>query len=130
LRLHGSPLKPEDLASHSLIRSSAGSAQFDWKFSSGSGLQALRLQARLTVTTNDAALEAAVRGLGITRLLSYQIAPQVAAGELDILLEDFELAPIPIHILHREARLATVKVRTFIDFIASRLRADPALNYL
>jgi len=130
LRLHGSPLKPEDLVSHSLIRSSAGSANFDWKFALGSKLQALHLQARLTVTTNDAALEAALRGLGITRLLSYQIAPQVAAGELDILLEDFESAPIPIHILHREGRLATVKVRTFIDFIASRLRADPALNYL
>lgn len=130
LRLHGSPLKPEDLACHTLITSSAGSDNFDWKFASGNGLQALRLQARLTVTTNDAALEAASRGLGITRLLSYQIAPQVAAGELDILLEDYESAPIPIHILHREGRLATVKVRTFIDFIATRLRADPALNYL
>lgn len=129
LQLHGSPQKPEDLASHTLITSSAGSASFDWKFASGSGSQSPRLQARLTVTTNDAAIEAAVRGLGITRLLSYQIAPQVAAGKLNILLEDYRSESIPIHILHREGRLATVKVRTFIDFVAGRLRADPALNY-
>lgn len=128
LQVHGSPQRPEDLLIHSLITSTAGSMNFEWKFESSQGSQALRLQPRLTVTNNDAAIEAASLGLGITRLLSYQIAPQVASGSLEILLENYQPPPMPIHIVHREGRLATVKVRTFIDFIASRLRSDPDLN--
>jgi DNA-binding transcriptional LysR family regulator len=80
------------------------------------------------VTSNDAALEAALRGFGVTRLLSYQVARHVANGELQLLLQDFEPAAWPIHVVHREGRLASAKVRSFIDFIAARLRADDLLR--
>jgi DNA-binding transcriptional LysR family regulator len=122
------PQTPDDLLEHSMIASSAGSGLFDWRFVSARGTRTLRVEPRLTVTTNDAAIEAAVHGFGITRLLSYQVAPQLAAGALKVVLSDHEPPPRPVHIVHREGRYATATVRAFVDLLAARLRADSALN--
>jgi DNA-binding transcriptional LysR family regulator len=124
LQRHRAPKVPQDLLGHSIIASSAGSNAVDWRF----GSRTLRIQPRLTVTTNDAAIEAALGGFGITRLLSYQVAPQLAAGELQIVLKDYEPVPRPIHIVHREGRHASAKVGAFVDLMTERLRADRSLN--
>jgi DNA-binding transcriptional LysR family regulator len=128
LQRHGKPSSPEDLATHTLIASSAVNNPLSWRFSSEQGDRSPRLKPRLTVTSNDAAIEAALRGFGITRLLSYQVARHVADGELQLLLETFEAESRPIHVVHREGRLASATVRSFIDFIAAKLRADELLN--
>jgi len=128
LRSHGKPSSPEELAGHSLIVSSAVSNNPNWRFSSEQGDRSPRLKPRLTVTSNDAAIEAALRGFGITRLLSYQVARHVADSELQLLLEAFEPESRPIHVVHREGRLASATVRSFIDFTAAKLRADRLLN--
>jgi DNA-binding transcriptional LysR family regulator len=128
LQRHGQPQQPEDLLEHSIIASSAGGNAVDWRFDTWAARRTPPLKPRLTVTTNDAAIEAAIRGFGITRLLSYQIAPQLAAGDLQIVLKEYEPAPRPIHIVHREGRYASGKVRAFVDLMAERLRNDSALN--
>ena len=128
LQRHGLPQHPDDLSQHTLIASSAGSGDPHWRFCRGQTHRALRINPRLTTTTNDAAIEAAVGGLGMTRLLSYQVAPELASGHLKILLEDFEIPPLPVNIVHREGRHAAVKVRAFIDLLAQRLRGNKALN--
>ncbi len=128
LARRGQPDKPEDLLEHSLIASSAGSSGAGWRFTTPHGGQHLAIQPRLSVTTNDAAIEAALRGFGISRLLSYQVAPQLTAGELEIVLDEYEPSPRPVHILHREGRYASAKVRAFVDLLAERLRSDQALN--
>lgn len=124
LRRHGVPRTPQDLQKHSLVASNAGSNALDWRFNG----RPLRVEPRLSVTTNDAAIEAALRGAGITRLLSYQVAPLLEAGELVVVLEKYEPAPRPIHVLHREGRQTSGKVRAFIDLLTERLRNDPALS--
>jgi DNA-binding transcriptional LysR family regulator len=118
------PRKPQDLLDHSMIISSAGNNVIDWHFDSVT----LRIKSRLTVTTNDAAIEAACCGFGITRLLSYQVAPQLAGGGLKMILENYEPPPLPIYIVHREGRYASARIRAFVDLMAKRLRADKALN--
>jgi DNA-binding transcriptional LysR family regulator len=124
LQSHPPLREPRDLFDHSMIASSAGSGVVDWHFDSGT----LRIRPRLTVTTNDAAIEAARQGLGVTRLLSYQVAPLLVTGELKILLSEFEPPPLPIHIVHREGRFASARIRAFVDLMAKHLRADKALN--
>lgn len=133
LKQHGLPQQPEDLHHHSVIASSAGDHAIHWRFNrSGNGRTAeetsLSIKPRLTVTTNDAAIDAAVSGFGLTRLLSYQIAPQLASGALKVILSDYEPAPKPIHIVHREGRYTSTRVRAFIDLMAEKLRSNPALN--
>ena len=121
------PEHPEDLIKHSIITSSAGNNAIDWRFHQPKDSWTQRLQPRLSVTTNDAAIEAAAQGLGITRLLSYQVAPQVAEGKLQLILEKYEPPPRPIHIVHREGRYSSTRVRAFIDLLAERLRADQTI---
>jgi len=127
LERHDTPTRPEELTDHNLIVSSAAGNVSSWRFAGVNGMRSQRIKPRLVVTTNDAAIEAALRGFGITRLLSYQVAQEVADGQLRILLEDFEPDPSPIHVVHREGRFTQAKIRNFIDFISARLRAEPAL---
>ena len=70
----------------------------------------------------------AFAGFGITRLLNYQVAAQIRGGQLKVMLEDFETAPLPMHVVHHEGRRATQKVRGFIELAIETLRADPALE--
>ncbi|MGI9333096.1 MAG: LysR family transcriptional regulator [Gammaproteobacteria bacterium] len=131
LQRRGEPRTPGDLLNHSIVASSASSAganAYKWRFQVSGRTQTLNMRPRLTVTTNDGATEAALRGLGITRLLSYQIAPQLAAGKLKVILEAYEPPQRPINIVHREGRYASPKIRTFVDLMAGRLRGDGALN--
>ncbi|MEQ8516061.1 MAG: LysR family transcriptional regulator, partial [Chromatocurvus sp.] len=109
---HGAPSDPRDLHEHTIVASSAGNFDAAWRFHPGLGEHPLRLQPRLKVTTNDAALAAAVEGFGITRLVSYQAVSELQCGRLQLLLQEFEPPPLPVHIVHREGRFASARVRT------------------
>jgi DNA-binding transcriptional LysR family regulator len=128
LKLHGVPKTPEDLVNHSIISSNTVTPTHDWKFIKNSVQQVVKLQARMTTTTNDSAVIAAVNGFGLTRLLSYQVVDHLINGNLKIVLSEFEQAPLPIHVVHREGRHASHKARNFLDLAIDRLRANPALN--
>lgn len=125
---HGSPRHPGELEEHSIIASSAGNNAVNWRFHQPRDSWSQRLKPRLSVTSNDAAIEAAIQGLGITRLLSYQVAPFISAGKLKVILEDYEPPPRPVNIVHREGRFSSARVRAFIDLLAERLRADPSIQ--
>jgi DNA-binding transcriptional LysR family regulator len=128
LERHEAPAVPQDLRRHTLIASAAGGFGSAWRFSDAAGEHPLKIEARLTVTSNDAAISAALEGFGITRLLSYQVAALVEAGRLQVLMPQYEPPEYPVHIVHRESRHASTKVRAFIDLMAQRLRNDSALN--
>ena len=121
----GIPQSPSELTSHKIVAASAVSPVVDWKF--GQDIT-VRVKQRLTVTSNDAAIEAILNGMGISRLLSYQTASHIGAGQLQAILTGFEPPPLPIHVIHREGRYASAKVRTFVDLIVARLRSAQALN--
>ena len=98
-----------------------------WRFNDAGKAHVQRVQPRMRTTTNDSAIAAAAAGLGLARLLSYQVAAQVRSGALQPVLEAFESAPLPVHVVHHEGRRATQKVRAFIDLAVERLRGDPSL---
>jgi len=56
---------------------------------------------RLKINTAEAAIDAPIAGVGVTNVLSYQIARAVAAGNLRLVLQDYEPDPIPVHLVHR-----------------------------
>ncbi|MBM4264695.1 MAG: LysR family transcriptional regulator [Deltaproteobacteria bacterium] len=128
LKKHGALKTPAELPKHSIIAAIGVSPTSEWKFRQDAKSISVRVKPRFSTNSNDAAIEAARGGFGITRLLSYQIAPHVTSGRLKIILAEFEPAPMPIHVLHREGRYASAKIRAFVDLIASRLRKDPALK--
>jgi len=128
LARHGIPRRPVDLQRHTIIAASGVSPRVEWKFGGDVEPITVRMKPRLTVSSNDAAIEAVRSGLGICRLLCYQIADQLADGSLQIILADYEEEPWPVHILHRESKFGSSKVRNFIDLLTASLRAHPYLN--
>lgn len=121
LASRGRPSSPQELRNHDCISFTALSPVERWSFA-GPKPQRVNLHPRLTVNTAEAAIDAAVAGLGITRVLSYQAARPVADGSLRLILENFEPEEMPVNILHREDRLPQAKVESFIAFAVPRLR--------
>jgi DNA-binding transcriptional LysR family regulator len=128
LKEHGVPEVPDDLHKHRMIASRAGNHLLDLRFKTEGRERDMQFKSRLSTNTNDSAIEAALQGYGITRLISYQLAEHLKSGKLQTVLEDWEPDPLPINILYREGRHAAANVRTFVDMMAERLRSDPALN--
>ena len=128
LRKHGVPKTPADLAGHQIIAATAVSAGTEWTFARGREKTGVRVEPRILVNTNDGAIAAAMDGFGLTRLISYQVAGELAAGTLKTVLAEHEEAPLPIHVIHREGRHGSAKVRSFVDLTVETLRADKALN--
>ena len=128
LEAHGIPDRPAELTQHTVIARGSTAPEIDWQFVQNGKTLTQRLHARLRTSSNDSAIAAAVAGFGITRLLSYQVAEHLRAGELQVVLEAYETPALPIHVVHREGRRATQKVRGFIDLAVDVLRAHPALR--
>jgi DNA-binding transcriptional LysR family regulator len=125
---YGKPLHPGELSSANIVMSSASHLLSDWQFVNEGNDLSFRLEPRLVVTANQAAINIASLGWGITRVLSYQVASQVAAGTLELVLQDFEPPALPIQVVYQKSNLLPAKVRTFVDFLTERLGDDAALQ--
>lgn len=125
---HGRPQRPEQLRGAKLVTSSSSQLVSEWTFVDAGQPLKVPIEPRLVVTANNAAINLARLGWGMTRVLSYQVAAAVAAGELELVLEDFEPAPLPIHVVFQQNGRVPAKVNTFVDFLSQRLGQDPALN--
>lgn len=129
LKKYGNPQTPADLAHHQIIAATSVSTGSEWTFTRGTEkVRTSSLLPRILVNTNDGAFEAARSGFGLTRLLSYQVASEVATGTLEVVLAEFDEASMPIQVIHREGRHGSAKVRSFVDLAVERLRADTALQ--
>lgn len=125
LKRHGCPEKPEDLKNHTTILASSTNVNADWKFNNDISQF---VEPRLNVTTNEAAIQAAISGFGISRPMSYQVDEYLADNTLQRVLGDYESEFLPVNVIHREGRFATAKVRSFVDLMVDRLRSTKSLN--
>ncbi|MEN0107392.1 MAG: LysR family transcriptional regulator [Pseudomonas sp.] len=124
----GRPATPNDVLDAPIVMSSASNLLTDWHFNLGKETLVLHPQPRLLVSSNQAAINAAVLGWGYTRVLSYQVADRVAKGELELVLSAFATPALPVHVLYGGGPRVPAKVRTFVDFCASRLQVHPGLH--
>lgn len=128
LAAHGTPESPADLMQHRIVAATSITGGTEWSFSRGKEKSSVKLDPQLYVNTNEGALEAAKSGFGLTRLISYQVAKEIAAGTLTPVLNEFEDTSLPIHVIHREGRHGSAKVRSFVDLAVETLRANAALQ--
>jgi DNA-binding transcriptional LysR family regulator len=119
----GKPREPGDLAVHDCLTCEGLTSAKVWTFTKGKSDLPVTIRSRLIVNAAEAAIDAAIAGLGITRVLSYQIAKARRAGTLDTVLEAFEPAPWPVSLVYPDQAFLPVKLRAFIDFAAPRLKA-------
>lgn len=123
LARRGVPATPDDLVRHDVIASVAARPSNDWEFGRVQR-SVVAIRPRLSCTTNAAAIDAAIDGRGLTRVLSYQVAAALASGQLVAVLQEHEETPWPIHVVHSEGRRVTAKVRAFVDLAVERLRGN------
>lgn len=121
LKAHGVPRSPDDLAALDCVIFEALGPAASWSFGGPSG-GPKSVHARLSVNTAEAAIDAAIAGVGLTRVLSYQAADAVARGALKIVLASHEPEALPVNLVQIGKALAPLKTRRFIEFIAPRLR--------
>ncbi len=123
LAARGTPQRPADLAAHECVSFAGLNSPNTWTFGSGRSETTVAIRSRLTVNTAEAAIDAALAGLGITRVLCYQIDQPVRTGALVETLEDFAPPPSPVSLVYMGQRLLPLKLRAFLDFAAPRLKA-------
>ena len=124
LAAHGTPQRPEELAGLPCItfESLAAGAAWLFAFPERKSVDLVPVRCRLSVNSAEGALYAAMAGIGLTQVLSYQAAPAVAGGRLRLVLRAYEREPLPINLLHAGQGLVPLKVRSFLEFAAPRLR--------
>ena len=129
LAQHGVPASITEITERDCVTFAGMAGGSRWIFKSKRyGRKAVKVRSRLSVNNAEAAVEAAVAGVGITRVLSYQARSALEAGLLKPILERFEDTPIPVHLVYRPTRSDNPRVREFVRFAAERLRAESALR--
>jgi DNA-binding transcriptional LysR family regulator len=124
LARHGTPAAPQDLAGHACIGFADGAIGLQrWSFGRDDAVLTIGVRPRLAVNTAEAAVEAAVAGLGVTRVMTYQAAAMAEAGRLVRILRGHEPPSVPIQLVHPAGRHLPAKVRLFVDRAVAALRA-------
>lgn len=122
LAANGIPQTPDELARHSVISFQSVSVLSSWTFESNGAEMVASFRSRLGVNTVDAAIDAGLSGAGLVRAVSYQVVEHVRAGRLQVVLQAFEQAPRPVHLVYDSRNRLPLKLRAFIDFVVPRLR--------
>ncbi|WP_233772410.1 LysR substrate-binding domain-containing protein [Achromobacter sp. AONIH1] len=127
LERHGVPQDPDALTRYCTITAAMEGRGPQWRFLQDGQPRRVDVDSQLTVTSFQAAVLAARQDWGLTQVMSYQVAPHLASGALRVVLRDYELPPVPVHVVHPEGRRGSAKVRSFVDFCVQALRRDLAL---
>lgn len=122
---HGVPQRPEDLAVLDAVTFDPFAFSENWIFPDPKSSRELRVpvRSRLSVNTAEAAIDAAAAGVGVTRVLSYQVAQAAADGKIQIVLIEHEPPPAPVNLIHGRQGLTPLKMRMLLDFATPRLKA-------
>jgi DNA-binding transcriptional LysR family regulator len=123
LAVHRAPTNPSELSDHNVIAFQGLFGSGRWTFGHGSNRRTVAIAPRLIVNTAEAAIDAAVSGFGVTRVLSYQAQAAIAEGSLVPLLKEFPDEELPVHLLYPAGLHPAPKLRAFLDFAVPGLRA-------
>jgi len=123
LKKHGKPDSPEELRGYPCVVFESPNLS-PWRFRSpASGQISIVAEVpRLLVSSPDAAVDAAIDGIGATLVLEHDVAAAVKAGKLKYILQEFEVDPVPVHLVHLSRNTMPIKLRRFIDFAVPKLR--------
>lgn len=121
---HGIPKTPTELSSHAVVNFDILESATVWNFvePGSKALLPVPIRPRQSVNLAQAAINAAVASVGVTRVFSYQVAQDVEDRKLQIVLAAFEPEPVPVNLIHVGQGLLPLKVRSFLDFVVPRLR--------
>lgn len=127
LKRRGRPATPDELRRHEVVIYSYSDVPSQWTFT-GRGDQKISVPVTGRVRMNNslALREVLLAGAGITVTPRFVVEPDLRAGRLTAVLEDYRLRELAVYAVYPERRHLSPKVRAFIDFIGERLREGRA----
>jgi DNA-binding transcriptional LysR family regulator len=126
LKAHGAPQVPEDLARHNCFTYEYVSPRNLWRFRDASGAErSVRVGGNLHSNNGDLLAEAAARGAGVVFEPAFIVGPEVRAGRLVPLLQEFVALPMPIYAVYPSRKHLSAKVRLFVEFLVERFAQAP-----
>jgi len=128
LATYGTPQSLEDLTKHHCIAFEQLNGAAGWHFRKGRETVEVPFRPRFAVNTANGAIDAALAGAGIARILSYQAADAIAKGDLVRVLPQFQPGPLPVHLIYAGQAILPLKRRAFVDFAAPRLKSRIAAD--
>ncbi|HLG80710.1 MAG TPA: LysR family transcriptional regulator [Bradyrhizobium sp.] len=117
LKARGEPKTPEAVSAHQIIQFGGSALTAEWRFAKDGEERRVAIAPRFTSNVADAAIQYAMEGGGLTRVLAYQAADAIRRGRLKIVLERFEQPALPVQIVYPTSRLLSAKVRAFVDLV-------------
>jgi len=125
LAQRGRPEAPADLARHAcIIRTSAQDARA-WTFHDRDGTpQRVSVQGAFEADNAYVTMHAALGGMGIAVMPFYYVGQAVETGLVEVVLDDFTLAPAPAHAVWPSGARTPSRVRRFVDLLAQRLKKE------
>lgn len=121
----GRPQTPRDLAGHDLLLYANVGRGARWRFKVDGKWEQVSGRVRLRADNGELLREAACAGLGVVMLPTFIASPAIASGQLEIVLRDYPLEDVGLHIVMPPGRAATARVRALVDFLAARFGPEP-----
>jgi LysR family transcriptional regulator for bpeEF and oprC len=130
LARHGRPQHPNDLLQHRCINyfSSKTGKIYEWDFAREGERFQIRVPGRIAVNDADAYIAASLSGMGIAQMSLFAAQPMLLSGQMEMVLEDWCVDPVPVHIVYPQNRHLSAKVRVFVEWIAELFSAHDALR--
>lgn len=120
LAQHGRPTHPDELAQHSCLDyfSARTGRIYNWDFTRNGERIQITPRSHFGLNDSYAYAAAGLAGLGIVQMANFLMDPMIKEGRLVPLLEDWSIAPMPVHIVYPQNRHLSTKVRVFVDWVA------------
>ncbi|MEN3113136.1 LysR family transcriptional regulator [Uliginosibacterium paludis] len=126
LAAHSAPASPRELAGHDCLCFMTGEDVHDrWKFRQAAERLTVRVRAALVANDGDVVRRWALAGLGIAYKSRLDVLPDLAAGRLVALCEDWEGEATPLYLTCADRRQLTPAVKLLREFLLHKL-AQPA----
>lgn len=116
----GEPASPEALSGFPLViyRPQPGLGQ-QWTFTRGAERVTLNARGRLTVSAAEGMRAAVLAGMGLGIASEWMFAPELARGELRVLLPEWQLPRLELWALSPSGRQQSARSRAFLAFVAA-----------
>lgn len=113
---------PKDLLDVPCIRFSGLSHGAHWQFYEKDKIHSIAIKGPLVCNHGTSSLDAVCESMGLGLFLSYQVESQLASGELQIVLAEYETPLLPVSVVYSHTKLMSTRVRVFVDWVTHELR--------